>query len=167
MRKYSWLAVLFAAALTPAARADSYIATFTCGSGDCFALPAVLFSPFTLPTDNTVEWALLRFPMQIPTVDTADKFFWVITFSSASALLEIRQGTPFMQSFDIAAGSTDCFTPTLPYCPYIFETDTEAQYGPVTFTSVTPEPSSEVLLLAGIAFLSAKRKRLPLSATRS
>ena len=172
MRKYLWLAFLLAAILVPAARADYYIATFACGSGDCLSLPYT-YGPFSIPSSESdtvpFTWEALHFPVVFvtPTLNLTHTYLWFVEFSSDSARFVIRdQNAVDDEPIDIAGAAVDCFTPTIPACPYIFLGDPTAQHGPVTFTPLTPEPSCIVLLLAGIGFLSVLGKRLPLHSMR-
>ena len=162
MRRTCWLALLLAAMIVPAARADSYIANFTCGSGDCFALPAVLFSPFTLESDYTVEWDTLRFPLRIAPMVLTDSLSWSIQFGGYFAAFRILDLNLYPEDASFIAFSwIECLgDPTIPFaaCPYDHLIDTNAQYGSVTFTPITPEPSSEALTLVGITFLFAMRQ---------
>lgn len=165
MRKALWivLAALFAAIVAPSAHADStYSATFTCNS-PCTSLPT---SPgVTFPTvpglvPISVTWDNITYMSAFPTI-TPSTFLQsndLPTDSYQWTALDTVTGLLNPASLFIIFDQTDGTYTTSSYgpCtqPCIASTDAIIDTGSLTFAPsvpTVPEPSSNVLLLTGLA----------------
>ena len=155
------LAVLFAALGVPSSHADSFTPIFTCFTA-CAATPTAPDVSFPAPLVMDVTWENMVFDFSLPSSSqpTGISGWELVTpaaFSqSGSASFTISPGgtfitvvVPFLFQLDDNNNCLNC---------HIIE-DGTLQFAPAEASSV-PEPSSIVLMLAGIGFLlMVMRKR--------
>jgi phospholipase/lecithinase/hemolysin len=156
------LAVLFMALGVPSSHADSFTPIFTCFTA-CAATPTAPDVSFPAPLVMDVTWENMVFDFSLPSSSqpTGISGWELVTpaaFSqSGSASFTISPGgtfitvvVPFLFQLDDNNNCLNC---------HIIE-DGTLQFAPAGASSV-PEPSSVVLMLAGIGFLlMVVRKRL-------
>jgi hypothetical protein len=163
MRRALWvvLTVLFVAIGVPNSHADSFTPIFTCGL--CVStLPTAPDVSFPAPVTIDITWENTLFVFSLPSAQLTDFITWMgVTppgpSQSGFASFTINDGEPGVILVPIAV-----------VAPYLFELDGNnnclncniidigrLQFAPAESPSApsVPEPSSVVLILAGIGFL--------------
>lgn len=138
-------ALFFAA---PYAQADSYPATFTC-SGTCISTPTAPEVTFSTPTTIDVTWNSFVFTIALAAPDASgDTYNWnaIPNNTRGEAVFNINDITTGLESQGVVLSSLASGT---------------EDSGNLTFSAVAAatEPSSVALLLIGIGFALAMRKR--------
>jgi hypothetical protein len=167
MRRPLWmiLAILFVALGAPNSHADSFAPIFTCV--DCASTPTAPDVSFPAPITIDVTWENTLFVFSLPSAQPTDFYTWMgVTppgpSQSGFASFTINDGMPGVPLVPISV-----------VAPFLFQLDDNnnclncdvegsgrLQFAPAVAPSV-PEPSSVVLMLAGIGFLLvAMPKRL-------
>ena len=149
MRRVLWiLAALFVAIGVPNSRADSFTPIFTC-SLCTSALPTAPDVSFGASSIIDITWENTLFVFSLETLDAEGTFTW-----DGRTPLFSQSGTAGFGLFFLTASA-----------PFVYQVDNDGNClncdvfdrGSVSFVSAdapsTPEPSSIVLMLAGIGFL--------------